>query len=589
MLALISLSFIPNTLNVVQMVKRYLILLLCLALSANIHVIAQGGGIDTSFGVNGLIIIPGSGYNVTGQQSLGNGSTLIYEYNTQSALERVCKYNASGNLINSFGNNGCIITSNKDSAYTLGSKILLPKGGFLTVKQMQLNKSIVMLDSNWSIMDNFNEIFFQNSVNPLEKILGIQSDGKILVLLGNGNIKRYSAMGVFDSSFKYTLALGYPILLSNNKLIIKYGDTAWMLETNGAIDSLFNGFDGLPLVAKWTCTMGPRSAPKQVVGASYNKFTHEYLLNFLWDGYFCPTSPNHTYTTETISFKDNGDRIDISSFYESSQRMNQWGGTDYSNYKTCIELSDKTYLFHSVSFTGFYNEYNYTITRVNMDCLFGVPSIGKKPFQYFRFTKINEHQLLWVRSFADTIYISRVNIVLMPLAASFTANITRINIGDTIKFTPDINRAVSRYEWNINTPFCFYLNGTDSTCENPVVKFNTAGKYDIQLKLYLEDTIIVITKEQYIEVLPAAGLNQSIKSSLFIYPNPSKSFIVIESYNSLMGAQCNVYDIQGRLIQNQSSTTDDKWTIILPENPGVFFLKINTSDGKQWVRKVVKE
>ncbi|MDP1725860.1 MAG: T9SS type A sorting domain-containing protein [Bacteroidota bacterium] len=259
---------------------------------------------------------------------------------------------------------------------------------------------------------------------------------------------------------------------------------------------------------------------------------------------------------------------------------------DFSAYKTNPGFGDTIKLISASYVTV--KAYKWYISPDNFTFLQGTDSTSANPV--LKFHKAGLYSISLKVFYDDTFStITKTNYISLIPFVNFTADKTLLNFNDTVRFQASFNGWPTGLKWNLNTTNFSYLAGTDSTSSSPVIKFNSSGKFDVQLMVNYTDSTLMLNKPQYIEVLPQTGITENIKDEIFIYPNPTHSTIVIESNGLLKDAICEVYDIQGRLFQNYTSTANDKWTIILPENPGVYFLKINTVDGKQWVRKVVKE
>ncbi|MBE0649282.1 MAG: T9SS type A sorting domain-containing protein [Bacteroidales bacterium] len=66
-------------------------------------------------------------------------------------------------------------------------------------------------------------------------------------------------------------------------------------------------------------------------------------------------------------------------------------------------------------------------------------------------------------------------------AANFEADATSPLVGDTVRFTDLSNNSPTSWKWHFVPATVTYLSNTDSTSENPVVKFNAAGYYSVTL------------------------------------------------------------------------------------------------------------
>ena len=91
-----------------------------------------------------------------------------------------------------------------------------------------------------------------------------------------------------------------------------------------------------------------------------------------------------------------------------------------------------------------------------------------------------------------------------------------------------------------------------------------------------------------VKLSSATQVNEiSVKNDFNISPNPTTSFITIESTSAITEAE--VSDIAGRVLLRQQENNVSGFTLSLaPFQPGIYLLRLNTQDGFV-VRKVVKE
>ncbi|MDP1725861.1 MAG: T9SS type A sorting domain-containing protein [Bacteroidota bacterium] len=259
---------------------------------------------------------------------------------------------------------------------------------------------------------------------------------------------------------------------------------------------------------------------------------------------------------------------------------------DFSANKTKPGFGDTVLLTSSSYMTA--KAYEWSLSPSKYTYLQGTDLSSANPV--LKFNKAGLYSISLKVFYDDTfVTLTKTNYIELSPVVYFHANKLVISQDETNSFYSYFNGFPTSYFWSFNPSSISYKNGTDSLSKNPFVQFHSPGKYDVSFTAVYNDTTVLSERIQYIEVLPQTGMTENIKDEIFIYPNPTHSTIVIESNGLLQDAICEVYDIQGRLFQNYTSTVNDKWSITLPENPGVYFLKINTVDGKQWIRKVVKE
>ena len=96
-------------------------------------------------------------------------------------------------------------------------------------------------------------------------------------------------------------------------------------------------------------------------------------------------------------------------------------------------------------------------------------------------------------------------------------------------------------------------------------------------------------REHFIVVELGSGINNANdKPNVNVYPNPFNSTLNIEFTEIVNNADLYIFDMLGRQILH--TIINDKQTCIstMELNKGVYFVKIQTSDGSVLVRKVVK-
>ena len=83
------------------------------------------------------------------------------------------------------------------------------------------------------------------------------------------------------------------------------------------------------------------------------------------------------------------------------------------------------------------------------------------------------------------------------------------------------------------------------------------------------------------------GIEKNIKDRIAIYPNPVKSWLVIRSDAQLKFVE--IYNNIGIEVQDQELSGTESLINISNCNPGIYFLKITTSDSDVFIRKIVVE
>ena len=96
--------------------------------------------------------------------------------------------------------------------------------------------------------------------------------------------------------------------------------------------------------------------------------------------------------------------------------------------------------------------------------------------------------------------IASFNIGPVPPITSFTTSTTTPCLGSTVTFTDQSNGAPSAWKWSFTPSTCQFVDGTDSTSQNPHVKFLAYGNYSATLTATNVAGPTTLTKPAYIAV-----------------------------------------------------------------------------------------
>ena len=173
--------------------------------------------------------------------------------------------------------------------------------------------------------------------------------------------------------------------------------------------------------------------------------------------------------------------------------------------------------------------------------------------------------------------------------ALFDADTTIIELGDTVQFNNNtLSITPATYQWSISPSSHTFVNGTNSTFEEPSVQFNALGFYDVQLIAQNNsgrDTLLI---PNYIEVRQTTGITELKKaSSIKVYPNPivSGEKLIVKAESAI--GQVWIFDQQGRLLMTNQAKGQQKVEIDLLElDLGLYFLQIDLN-GNRITKKVV--
>ena len=165
--------------------------------------------------------------------------------------------------------------------------------------------------------------------------------------------------------------------------------------------------------------------------------------------------------------------------------------------------------------------------------------------------------------------------------ANFYADKTEIEEGETISFTNVSENEPETFIWH-------FEGGTpaESSDENPVIMYETEGKYSVTLtvkKGELEDTK---TKQNYITVTPKSNIKKlDIASKTEIYPNPTSGKLRITNYE-LRIEKIEIFDVLGRKVFEQSYGLKNEIDIDISHlQSGIYFLKVNGQMIKLRIKK----
>jgi hypothetical protein len=104
----------------------------------------------------------------------------------------------------------------------------------------------------------------------------------------------------------------------------------------------------------------------------------------------------------------------------------------------------------------------------------------------------------------------------------------------------------------------------------------------------LNDTILTGVGEVLNDPIPGncyypyiTAVNQEeIKNPLLVYPSPAIDYVIFETVLNIQGAVITITDITGRPIVTLQLTGEKTVWQTAGINPGVYFYRINTSEGQ---------
>lgn len=197
-------------------------------------------------------------------------------------------------------------------------------------------------------------------------------------------------------------------------------------------------------------------------------------------------------------------------------------------------------------------------------------STNQNPFHNFRFEGEYEVTFNVKNSQFDETITRKINIVDYESGLG----VPSININGT-KLTSSV--IAPSYQWYLN-------NNVIAGADERAFDIANPGIYHVAVSdencLFLSDATVVTSIEE-----------ELIGKSLYIYPNPSKDFIVIELNNKIVGSvNIELYDLLGsRILDKQHIKTKEIFTDQMKVNnlkPGIYHLVLSI-DSNRWQKKII--
>ncbi|HRH55176.1 MAG TPA: CotH kinase family protein, partial [Chitinophagales bacterium] len=179
-----------------------------------------------------------------------------------------------------------------------------------------------------------------------------------------------------------------------------------------------------------------------------------------------------------------------------------------------------------------------------------------------------EYFVTELRDFID----ARLNWMDITLAADFVpasdASFTSTSLGAlTYAFTPFTTNA--DYLWNFG-------DGTQSTEENPIHTFSSAGDYLVSLTVNKYYGCIGNSDEMFQANVSIVDMGLD---GITIFPNPATDFIQVESNNNVVINETALFTVEGKYIETKISTTANGIVIDLKNvAAGTYLLKIKSGE-----------
>ena len=174
--------------------------------------------------------------------------------------------------------------------------------------------------------------------------------------------------------------------------------------------------------------------------------------------------------------------------------------------------------------------------------------------------------------------------------ANFTADDTNVPTGTTVNFTDISTNTPTSWAWTIAPATGWsYVGGTNATSQNPKVNFTTIGNYTITLVATNVSGSDSEIKTNYIQVTAPTAIGENGIGSVSIYPNPTNGLLTIDLTNVNVDVESiQLLDVTGRAVTKATTINDKVVFNLTNEAPGIYFVKINTSEGTM-TRKVIRQ
>jgi PKD repeat protein len=158
---------------------------------------------------------------------------------------------------------------------------------------------------------------------------------------------------------------------------------------------------------------------------------------------------------------------------------------------------------------------------------------------------------------------------------------------DSVSFTDDSYDNISSWQWEFpgGKPF-------SSTLQNPRVKYDTAGSYDVKLVISDGVNTRILTKKNYITVNVCEGVQDRDNAIPFtIYPNPASDILTVEFRKCPdEPVHLTLCDITGRVVLQKTLdaglSVRSVPVVVRDFSPGLYFIRLH-STGFDQTRKIV--
>ena len=157
--------------------------------------------------------------------------------------------------------------------------------------------------------------------------------------------------------------------------------------------------------------------------------------------------------------------------------------------------------------------------------------------------------------------------------ADFRASVRRIRAGESIDFYDQSSYVPEKWKWEFEGAEIVY-----SDLQNPDgIRYLKPGIYKVSLQTENGFGIQRITKDCYVEVLPATGIeHESKQTAVRLFPLPAGDVIYFDP--PIQDENCRIFSANGKLVK-ETSIHQNSLNVGSLES-GIYFLFLETSKSR---------
>lgn len=84
-------------------------------------------------------------------------------------------------------------------------------------------------------------------------------------------------------------------------------------------------------------------------------------------------------------------------------------------------------------------------------------------------------------------------------------------------------------------------------------------------------------------------IDENNKCKIFIYPNPTKGVVIIDTGGKIIKLKVSLKNLVGQIVSNYDIINNHSFTIDINGPSGIYFLELKTDFGESIVYKIIKE